>query len=112
MSPKVNKKQKLDDGNGEFIINGPTGRWKTDEQAAVVTFVIKQGNNGTTAVGIGETTLLQRPTNGHSFRWSADVTQVSGPAFAVGAADVQAWASIADSDGPYLYGWNVPITIS
>ncbi len=112
MSPKVNKKQKLKDANNKFVINGPTGRWKTDEQAAVVTFVIKQGNNGTTAVGIGETHLLQRPGNGRSFRWSADVEQVSGPDFAAGPADVQAWASIAESDGPYLYGWNVPITIS
>ena len=112
MSPKVNKKQKLRDASGDFVINGPTGRWASDERAAVVTFVIKQGNNGTTAVGIGETTLLKRPGNGRSFRWSAAVNEVSGPAFAAGPADVQAWASIADSDGPYLYGWNVPITIS
>ncbi|HEX5251746.1 MAG TPA: hypothetical protein VFW14_18925 [Gaiellales bacterium] len=111
MSPKVNKKQKLVGGRLTSI-NGPTGRWKADEKAAVVTFVIKQGNNGTTAVGIGETHKLNRPVNGRSFRWSATVDQVSGPAFVAGPADVQAWASIAESDGPYLYGWNVPITIS
>jgi len=112
MSPKVNKKQKLRNPNGDFVINGPTGRWASDERAAVVTFVIKQGNNGTTAVGIGETSLLARPANGRSFRWSGDVRQVSGPAFAPGRADVQAWASIAEAEGPYLYGWNVPVTLS
>ncbi|HXD71812.1 MAG TPA: hypothetical protein VN615_18230 [Gaiellales bacterium] len=111
MSPKVNKKQKLVGGKLQSI-NGPTGRWRTDEEAAVVTFVVKQGTNGTTAVGIGKTTLLRPVANGRSFRWDAHVTQVSGPDFAAGPADVQAWASIADSDGPYLYGWNVPITIS
>jgi len=111
MSPKVNKQQKLVGGKLKSI-NGPTGRWKADEQAAVVTFVIKQGNNGTTAVGIGETRLLKPQVGRRSFRWSAAVNKVSGPAFVAGPADVQAWASIADSDGPYLYGWNVPITIS
>jgi len=25
---------------------------------------------------------------------------------------VQAWASIAEAEGPYLYGWNVPVTLS
>lgn len=112
MSPKVNKQQKLQNANGNFVINGPTGAWKNAEQAAVVTFVIKQGANGSTAVGIGESRLLHRPASGRSFRWTADVTHVSGPAFAAGPADVQAWASIAESDGPYMYPWNVPVTLS
>ena len=112
MSPKVNKKQKLKNAKKRFVINGPTGRWRADEKAAVVTFVIKQGTNGATAVGIGETHRLNRPANGRSFRWSAAVKKVSGPAFVAGPADVQAWASIAESDGPYLYGWNVPVTLS
>ena len=112
MSPKVNKKQKLNDGTGKFVINGPTGRWASDERAAVVTFVVKQPVNGNLAVGIGETALLMRPRNGGSFDWSAGVTHISGPAFQAGAANVQAWASIAESGGPDKYDWDVDITIN
>jgi len=112
MSPKVYPDQQLRNGNGTFLIDGPTGSWASNELAAVVTFVVKQPVNGNLAVGIGETALLMRPRNGGSFDWSAGVTHISGPAFQAGAANVQAWASIAESGGPDKYDWDVDITIN
>jgi hypothetical protein len=113
MIPRVYPNQRLHNGNGGFVINGPTGDWEADELAAVITFVVTQGQNGTTAIGIGESPVYDRPPAGASFDWRAPVQHVSGPAFHSGAADVQAWASIAESEGASeMYPWNVPITIS
>jgi hypothetical protein len=112
MIPRVYDSQHLHNGNGGFVIDGPTGPWNPDEMAAVVTFVIKQDGNGAgTAVGIGETTLLRRKPNGADFDWSATVTHISGPAFKAGDADVQAWASVAKTGGPGEYDWYVDVTI-
>jgi hypothetical protein len=112
MIPRVYPNQHLHNGNGGFVINGPTGAWNPDEIAAVVTFVIKQDGNGPAAVGIGETNLLRRKPNGADFDWSAAVTHISGPAFQTGDADVQAWASVAKTGGPGEYDWYVDVTIS
>jgi hypothetical protein len=112
MSPKVYEQQHLGNGNGGFVINGPTGDWAADEMAAVITFVVKQNGNGAVAVGIGESVVYNRPENGMSFDWTAHVKHVAGPAFRTGDAKVQAWASIAERGGPDMYPWGVDITIN
>jgi hypothetical protein len=112
MIPRVYTNQHLHNGNGGFVINGPTDTWATDELAAVITFVITQNGNGPVAVGIGETNLLRRRPDGGTFDWNAAVTHTSGPAFQAGAATVKAWASIAETGGPDMYPWAVDITLT
>jgi hypothetical protein len=52
MSPKVYPNQHVHNGNGGFVINGPTDAWDPDEMAAVITFVITQNGSGPAAMGI------------------------------------------------------------
>lgn len=111
MSPKVCEEQHLRDTNGKFVIKGPTGDWDPDEVKAVVTFVVTQSGNGTVAVGLGETVVYDRPPNGDSFVWKAEVKHVAGPAFRTGSADVHAWAAIAEQGGLGTYDCDQAVTI-
>ena len=111
MSPKVCKEQHLKT-NGKFVIKGPTDDWDSDESAAVFVVVITQSKTGALAVGRGESVVYQRPPDGKSFIWQADVRHIAGPAFQTGAADVHAWAAVAEGGGlGPLYGCDARVDI-
>ena len=84
MIPRVYPGQHLPPGNSDLVINGPATGWEPDELAAFVTFVVTQNGSVPATVGIGETTLLKRRSDGGDFDWSAAVTRVSGPQFKTG----------------------------
>ncbi|HEY2868727.1 MAG TPA: hypothetical protein VGJ11_04425 [Gaiellales bacterium] len=113
MIPRVYPGQHLPPGNSDLVINGPATGWEPDELAAFVTFVVTQNGSVPATVGIGETTLLKRRSDGGDFDWSAAVTRVSGPQFKTGPAKVHAWASVAETGGPGdPYDCDVDITLS
>jgi len=64
-------------------------------------------------VGRGESVVYARPADGKSFIWHADVTHIAGPQFRTGAADVHAWAVVAEGGGlgQPPYECDIPVQI-
>lgn len=111
MSPKVNERQSLQEADGKFVMKGPTGEWESDESKAAISFVITQSKSGAVAAGMGESVVYDRPSDGASFMWTADVQHLAGPPFHPGPADVHAWAWIAEGADLGTYDCDVAITI-
>jgi hypothetical protein len=111
MSPKVNEHQSLQKADGKFVMKGPTGEWESDESRAAISFVITQSKSGAVAAGMGESVVYDRPSDGASFMWTADVQHLAGPPFHPGPADVHAWAWIAEGADLGTYDCDVAITI-